>query len=192
MTAPKFEDRISTFVVTFPNHSLLSEDVIKWIGGLHEKDLTESQCMALAALHSGQILDNATYRKATGLDSRVATSELQDLVARELVDQVGTRRWARYRLASRLDAEEAGGRVRRPLAPADRRAEILEALGASTASRAELADRTGLTDQTVRRWLALLRKEGLVEATEKSTNSRNTKYRRVHRPTNTEQVNGLF
>ncbi|MEV6849454.1 hypothetical protein [Actinoplanes sp. NPDC051411] len=67
--------------------------------------------MALAVLHAGTVLDNPTYRKLTGLDSRIATSELQDLVARELVE--------------------------------------------------------------------LLRKEGLVEATEKATSSRNTKYRRV-------------
>jgi ATP-dependent DNA helicase RecG len=177
MTAPKFDDRISSFVVTFPNHSLLSDEVVRWIGSLHEDGLTESQCMALAAMHAGKVLDNLTYRKATGLDSRVATSELRGLVARELVEQVGTRRWARYRLAPRLRAEE-GSRSRGPAA-ADRREEILEALGATVASRAELAERTGLTDPTVRRWLTVLRKEGLVEATEKSANSRNTKYRRV-------------
>lgn len=177
MTAPKFDDRISSFIVTFPNHSLLSDDVVRWIGTLHESGLTESQCMALAALHAGNVLDNPSYRKLTGLDSRVATAELQDLVARELVEQVGTRRWARYRLA--LRTEESAGQLRRRPRPADRRDEILEALGAAPASRAELAERTGLTDQTVRRWLTLLRKQGLVEATEKSTRSRNTKYRRV-------------
>jgi ATP-dependent DNA helicase RecG len=176
MTAPKFDDRISSFIVTFPNHSLLGDEVVQWIGSLGEDGLTESQCMALAALHAGNILDNLTYRKLTGLDSRVATSELQDLVARELVDQVGRSRWARYRLALRI--EEEGARKRRPT-PADRREEILKALGTSTVSRAEIAERTGLTDPTVRRWLTVLRREGLVEATEKTTKSRNTKYRRV-------------
>jgi len=141
--------------------------------------------MALAALHAGNILDNVTYRKATGLDSRVATAELQDLVARELVEQVGTRRWARYRLVSRLGADDSGIRNRR-LTPADRREEILEALGTTTVSRAELAERTGLTDQTVRRWLTVLRRDGVVEATEKSTTSRNTKYRRVEPPASVE------
>lgn len=101
MTAPRFDDRISAFIVTFPNHSLL---------------------------------------------------------------------------APRL-ADDGGARARR-ITPADRRGEILEALGTTTASRADLAERTGLTDQTVRRWLTVLRREGLVEATEKSTTSRNTKYRR--------------
>lgn len=181
MTAPRFDDRISSFIVTFPNHSLLSDEVVRWIGSLREDGLTESQCMALAAMHSGNVLDNPTYRKATGLDSRVATSELQDLVARELVEQVGTRRWARYRLASRLNSDDSGIRTRR-ISPADRREEILEALGTATASRAELAAQTGLTDQTVRRWLTVLRREGLVEATGKSRTSGNTKYRRLNPP----------
>lgn len=179
MTAPKFDDKVSSFVVTFPNHSLLSDDVLSWIGGLNESGLTDSQCLALALLRDGVTLDNATYRKAAGLDSRIATTELQDLVARELVEQIGTRRWARYRLSSPAvgETDDRGRPSRR--APADRRREILDAIGTGTVSRADLAIRTDLTDQTVRRWLRILRKEGLVEATEKSATSMHTKYRRV-------------
>lgn len=179
MTAPKFDDRISSFVVMFPNHSLLNDEVVAWIAGLNEQGLTDSQCIALAMLHNGVLLDNPTYRKAVGLDSRIATTELQDLVARELVEQIGTRRWARYSLSPRIERQsDPAGRPRRR-APADRRQEILEALGRETLSRAELADRTGLTDQTVRRWLLILRKEGFVEATEKSATSKHTKYQRI-------------
>ncbi|MEV6346660.1 ATP-binding protein [Actinoplanes sp. NPDC051851] len=177
MSAPTFDDRISSFVVTFPNHSLLSDDVIRWIGGLGEQGLTDSQCMALGALHDGADLDNAGYRKLTGLDSRKVTAELQDLVARQLVEQVGTRRWARYRLMRPGSGEGTGPHHR--TTQADRRQEILDAIGSTIASRAELAARTGLSDQTVRRWLTLLRKEGLVEATERSTASKHTRYRRL-------------
>ncbi|ADU06210.1 putative transcriptional regulator [Micromonospora sp. L5] len=179
MTAPSFDDRISAFIVAFPNHSLLNDEAVQWIASLGEANLTDSQCLALAILHNGASLDNATYRKAAGLDSRVATIELQDLVARELVEQIGTRRWARYRLPPRIEEDaEHGGRPRRR-SPADRRQEILDALGAQTLSRAELAEATGLTDQTVRRWLLVLRREGLVTTTEGSTSSKNTKYRRI-------------
>ena len=178
MSAPAFDDRISSFVVTFPNHALLSEDVVQWIGSLGQDELTNSQCMALGLLHAGATLDNAKYRKLTGLDSRKATAELQNLVARELIEQVGTRRWARYSLAVQLSPGDSHDRVHRR-APADRREEILHALGTATVSRAELAHRTGLSDQTVRRWLTILRREALVEATETSTASKNTKYRRV-------------
>ncbi|MFI5911505.1 ATP-binding protein [Dactylosporangium sp. NPDC051541] len=178
MTAPKFEDRISSFVVTFPNHSLLGDEVVRWIGSLGEAGLTDSQCMALGVMHDGTVIDNASYRKLTGLDSRKVTSELQDLVAREVVDQVGTGRWARYRLQQRSSVEADSSRPRR-MTPANRREEILEVLGTTTASRAELAAATGLSDQTVRRWLTILRREGLVEGTETSSASKHTRYRRV-------------
>lgn len=179
MSPPRFEDRISSFSVTFPNHALLSDAVVEWIRSLGESHLTDSQCMALAMLHEGAILDNPTYRNATGIDSRIATSELQDLVARELVVQDGSRRWARYSLSNRVAEGHAQPSVRRR-APADRRTEILQALGDETCSRAELAERTSLTDQVVLRWLRILRKEGAVEITDADRpQSKNTRYQRA-------------
>ncbi len=74
MSAPAFDDRISSFVVMFPNHALLSEDVVQWIGSLGQDGLTNSQRMALGLMHAGTTLDNTTYRKLTGLDSRKATA----------------------------------------------------------------------------------------------------------------------
>jgi hypothetical protein len=88
---------------------------------LGEHGLTDSQCVALASFARDEVLDNRAYRTATGVDSRVATAELQDLVARELVTQTGTRRWARYRLS------------------------LLAALWAETLSLAEPAARTAST-----------------------------------------------
>ena len=148
MSPPRFEDRISSFTVTFPNHTLLSEDTVRWITALGEHGLTDSQCVALAILREEEVLDNRAYRTATGVDSRVATAELQDLVARELVTQTGTRRWAQYRLSPRLSTHTGSP------SKGDRRPALLTALGHETLSRAELAARTGLNDQTVRRWLS--------------------------------------
>jgi ATP-dependent DNA helicase RecG len=101
MGLPEFKDRISSFTVTFPNHSLMSEEVVNWLSGLGEDGLTDSQCTALALMREGQELDNQRYRSATRIDSRLATSELQDLVARDLAVQDGARRWATYRLHPR-------------------------------------------------------------------------------------------
>ncbi|MEU8178061.1 ATP-binding protein [Microbispora hainanensis] len=95
MSPPQFDDRISCFTVTIPNHALLSEKTVRWIESLGERGLTGSQCIALAMLRDGEILDNRSYRSTAGVDSRVATAELQDLVSRELVLRTGTRRWAR-------------------------------------------------------------------------------------------------
>jgi ATP-dependent DNA helicase RecG len=174
MSPPRFEDRISSFTVTFPNHTLLSEDTVRWITALGEHGLTDSQCVALAILREEEVLDNRAYRTATGVDSRIATAELQNLVARELVTQTGTRRWAQYRLSPRLGSRTSG-----PAARANRRAALLAALGEETLSRAELATRTGLNDQTVRRWLSIMREEGSVEFVGTSPRSTSARYRRA-------------
>ena len=172
MSPPHFEDRISSFSVTFPNHTLLSEDTVRWIADLGEHGLTDSQCVALAMLREEEVLDNRAYRAATGVDSRVATAELQDLVARELVSQSGSRRWAQYRLSPRLSSPITAS------PRADRRPVLLAALGNQTLSRAELATRTGLGDQTVRRWLTIMRQEGTVELIGTSPRSTGARYRR--------------
>ena len=174
MSPPRFGDRISSFIVTFPNHTLLSEDTVRWITALGERGLSDSQCVALALLREEEVLDNRAYRTATGVDSRVATAELQDLVARELVTQTGTRRWAQYRLSPRLGSRTSGTAAR-----ANRRAALLAALGEETLSRAELATRTGLNDQTARRWLTIMRDEGSVELVGTSPRSTSARYRRA-------------
>lgn len=178
MSPPQFEDRISSFVVTFPNHTLLSEETLRWITGLGEHGLTDSQCVALAILREEEVLDNRAYRTATGVDSRVATTELQSLVARELVTQTGTRRWTQYRLSSRIAARTSGASLR-----ADRRPALLTALADDTLSRAELAARTRLNEQTVRRWLTIMRAEGTVELVGSGPRSKSARYRRARQPT---------
>src|ERR1022692_2680597 len=174
MSPPRFDDRISSFTVTFPNHTLLGEETVRWITSLGEQGLTDTQCVALAMLRDEEALDNRAYRDATGVDSRVATAELQDLVARELVVQIGTRRWARYQLSPRIGPQSE------QVSRADRRPALLTALGEETFSRAELAARTGLSDQTVRRWLAIMRQEGTIELAGDTLRSRHARYRRTH------------
>lgn len=160
MSLPEFADRISTFEVSFPNHTLLDEPTVQWLEALGQTGLSESQCVALALLRERRIITNATYRLSTGVDSRVATSELQDLVAREVIEQSGVRRWASYTLTE--NALAARTRRGRP-SPADRRAEVLQALGSETRSSAEIVAATGLRPQTVRKWLLTLRQEGKIE-----------------------------
>lgn len=150
---PRFDDRIATFQVTFPNASLLDDDTVSWLGRLATQ-LSETQRLAVALLRHGHVLDNTLYRQTTGLDSRDATRELGDLVTRGVVEQIGTKRWATYRLASKA-------RQRR-----DRRAEIVSVLRRrGTLSRRQIAEELELSDATIRPWLATLRSEGRIEAT---------------------------
>lgn len=178
MMLPEFQDKISSFSVTFPNHALLGDDVIAWISTLGETDLTQSQITGLALLKQGKVIDNGAYRDATGVDSRVAYVELQDLVARELVVQTGSRRWATYRIADHMTARAVGRTEHRQRA--DRREEVLDALGDDTLTRAEIVARTGLSDKVVLRWLRPLREAGVVEAVGgTSVKSPSTKYRAI-------------
>lgn len=177
MRPPELIDRISTFTVTLGNHALVSDDVVAWIRSLGQVGLTESQVIALAILRSGQSLDNLTYRTATSIDSRVATSELQDLVVRGIVEQNGSRRWATYHLADEPARQPLPSRA--PRQRADRRAEILRTLGDEELSRAQISERTGLSAGIVTRWLRRLRDSGTVEAVGGGPRSPNLTYRRA-------------
>lgn len=175
MSLPQFHDTISVFTVTFPNHTLFSEEAISWIESLDQRGLSDSQTTALVALHDGQVLDNPAYRALTGVDSRIATFELQDLVARKVVTQQGQRRWARYSAAA-TQPEAPGRRPRR-----DRRPEILHALGSQSLSVAELVTNTGLPAVNLRYWLRRMRDEGSVTGVTDTLPSRipHTRYRAV-------------
>lgn len=176
MSPPGFEDKVSTFSVTFPNHTLLSPETLSWLADLHHQDLTAGQRLFLGTLHEQRRpLDNRAYRTTTGVDSRVATTELQDLVARGLVQRIGTHRWSRYL----LPAPTATGQPAAPVR-ADRRDQLLAALGTQSLSRADLAARTGLSDTTVRRWLSIMRTEGTIELIGNSPRSPHALYRRSH------------
>jgi ATP-dependent DNA helicase RecG len=163
MSPPRFNDTISSFNLVVPNHALLDGRTVEWISSLGVDGLTDSQCIGLALLKSGDTLDNARYRAATGLDSRVATSELQDLVARGLVSQIGTRRWTEYRLPVEVGGDASSeAETNDAETPADPSSSIIEALRAAAHSRSEIARLTGMSVQVAGRWLRTLRSEGLV------------------------------
>ena len=185
MQPPDFVDRVSSFTVAFPSHALLSDDMVSWINSLGHDGLTESQVVGLAMMRRGAFLDNPKYRAATGVDSRIATMELQDLVGRELVIQHGVKRWAQYSLPPHvsgpgLNGEGRSSRPRR--GPANRRSEILAALGRETLSRVEIVERTGLSDGIVSRWLTILVRQEAIERTTKETQSKHARYRSINPP----------
>lgn len=154
MEPPRFEDKLSSFQVTFPNTSLLDGETIAWLSRFGIEDLSDTQKMCLAMLHHGDYLDNTKYRQATGLDSRDATRELRELVNRGIIEQIGTRKWTTYRLVG-------GGETRR-----DRRAEIISLLKRKgELSRAEIAVELAISDSSARQWLTILRREKSVQLT---------------------------
>lgn len=170
MEPPRFDDGISTFTVTIPNHALIDESAAEWLSSLDVAGLNRSQLTALAHLRRGETLTNVRYREATGVvDSRAATSDLQELRRRGLVEQHGDRGATEYRLGASAtpmvvaepppaDDEGPEGRVATPM-----QATVLAALSWSQPrSKQEIADVTGLAGSQVLPVLRVLRDRGLV------------------------------
>jgi len=175
MSPPRFKDGTTTFDVVLPSHTLLDDETVQWLQLLGREGLRDSQCTALALMRRGEVMDNSRYRAATGIaDSRVATFELQDLVARELVSQSGTRGGARYTLSRYAQAAQPGRRRIRP----DRKRQIRELLLLhGNLSKSQIAELLPLNPKTAEHWLRTLKAEGTVEATEPGRGSRHTRYR---------------
>ena len=104
----------------------------------------------------------------------MATYELQDLVARELVDQVGVKSGSKYVLS---DFARLVGHDRRRPRP-NRRRQITQALELrGTLSKAELVELTRVSEKTVEHWLRQMKKDGEVEIAQGGRASKNTEYR---------------
>lgn len=172
MTPPQFQDRISSFAVTFPNHTLLDEDTLRWMARLGAYWVNDNQRMALALMKRGETLTNSVYRRATGVDSRVATKELRQLADQGWVERVGTRGSASYSLAP------ATSHTRAPGPRGDRSEDILRLIQErGPLSRATIVQALGMTDRTARRWLGRLLVEGQIALTTKTAQDPNARYR---------------
>lgn len=170
MSPPELRDDGTVFRVTIPNHALLDDETIEWITSLGLHRLTDSQHTALAMLRDGKTLTNSTYRRQCHLDSTVARSELNDLVARGVVERTGATSSTTYRLAMR-----PSGAAGRP-SPKDWREPILRFIGRRSATRREIEEVTGLKASNARAWLRRLQDEGKIEIEGKPT-SNSARYR---------------
>lgn len=188
LTLPTFDSRLTRFTVTFPKHTLLTPVTLRWVEGLDEVGLTEPQVSALALMREGRQVSNGTLRQL-GLDSRVATQALADLVTRGLVYRVGGRRYAEYLLNEERTAAERGlfddvlQDPARPMAVIprkryDRTDEVLAIFADGDAHTAgQVAQRTGLGSAMANRYLARLVSNGSLEPTA-PPRSPNRAYRR--------------
>lgn len=167
-----------------------------WREGDGQLSLTDSQRLALAYPRHRCYIANQDYCHLTGVDSRIATRELAELVEQGLVERHGSRRWATYALVDGPDPAEVGEptRVRRPSSArrqtailpkperfsgrplvADRVRARLQASG--DLSVQELARLTGASPASVRLALRRFLEEGLVQATGGALKSPRRRYR---------------
>lgn len=100
MEPPHFDDRHTTFRLTFSNSSLLDELTLQWLNRFGGYRLNDAQRLALAFVRREERLTNTDYRRLNpGLDSAEVTRQLADLVQQGLLRQNGARRWTFYTLA---------------------------------------------------------------------------------------------
>ncbi|MEE1930174.1 ATP-binding protein [Streptomyces sp. TRM 70351] len=201
MEPPRFIDDISSFSAEFPNHTLIDDNALAWLGSLEPGPLSRPQMTALVMMRNGRAMTNSSYRAATGVhDSRAATRDLKDLVDRRIVEQFGTRGSAFYTLAGRHghdpedglfgDLIEGAGSVTATVDEGEAGAPpaestVTELQGAVLASlseghlqRNEIEERTGLDSVQVRGALQALREKGLVVLVSKPR-SRHARWRAV-------------
>ncbi len=91
---PRFQDKRSSFWVTFRSHSLMSPDTITWLNQFAAQPLNDRQRLTLAYLRSNEQITNPIYRQLNHVDPLTATKELQELARTGLVEQHEVRRWA--------------------------------------------------------------------------------------------------
>ena len=103
---PKFDDRRSSFLVTFRNHTLLNPQAIAWLNQFADHPLNDRQRLALVYLRQHGQITNPDYRRLNRVDPLVAGRELRSLVESGLVEQEGTGRWTTYHLIGSLTRTE--------------------------------------------------------------------------------------
>ncbi len=101
---PRFQDKRSSFWVTFRNHTLMSPPAIVWLNQFAGQPLNDHQRLALVYLRHNEQMTNSDYQRLNHVDSVTANRELRGLVQSGLTKQHSTRRWAYYTL--NLPAEE--------------------------------------------------------------------------------------
>lgn len=178
MEPPQFKSIPTQFRVTCFNHALFDGPTLKWLEKYASFDLNDRQRFALAYLLHKEKLNNPEYARMNDCDSRVAGKELGELVAKRLMIQHGSRRWAFYTLAvpGRASAHKRGhaDKAKRK----DRQDEILDIFRTrGECSRREIQEALGLEWPAAYYWIKKLIKEELLERTTGPARSPSVKYR---------------
>jgi len=99
---PRFDDRRSSFLITFRNHTLMSPEAIAWLNRFAGMPLNDRQRLTLVYLRQRDQITNADYRRLNHVDTIQAGQELRELVQTGLVEQHSTGRWTHYTLDDAL------------------------------------------------------------------------------------------
>ena len=93
---PRFDDRRSSFRVTFRNHTLMNPEAIAWLNQFSDIVLDDRQRLALAYLRQRRQITNSDYRRLNRVEAITVGQDLRGLVQAGLVEQLGIGRWTKY------------------------------------------------------------------------------------------------
>ena len=152
---PGFDDRRTSFWVTFRNHTLLDPRAISWLnqfGGYH---LNDNQRLAMVFVLQHDRITNSEYRRLANVDMSTATRELRNLCSLSLFVSHGTGRWTSYSLVPHLSRSAAPISEHRVL-------EFVRLNGAIT--NAQVQSLLGIQRKQSTRLLVKMRDEGLLRS----------------------------
>jgi ATP-dependent DNA helicase RecG len=103
---PRFQDRRSSFWLTFHNHTLMNPEAIYWLNQFASLPLNDRQRLTLVYLRQHEQITNSDYRRLNRIDVVMAGQELQRLVEVGLIEQQGVGRWTSYQLKASPELSE--------------------------------------------------------------------------------------
>ena len=153
---PRFQDKRSSFWVTFHSHTLMSAEAITWLNQFADRPLNDHQRLSLVYLHHHEQMTNSDYQRLNHVDSVTANRELHGLVQLGLSEQHSTRRWAYYTLKISPEVKVVA------LPQADEEKIIAYVREHGFIKRADCQRLLGLTDIRARYILRKMRTQGLL------------------------------
>lgn len=165
---PGFDDRRTSFRVTFRNHTLLSPDAIAWLNRFAQRPLNDRQRLALVYLRQHEQISNADYRRLNHVDSMLAGQELRGLLQEGLIEQHGVSRWTYYTLKA-----ESEQQTEQQAGPTDEERILAHVQDHGSISNAECRKLLGIEDK--RAWY-LLRKLAKTGALKREGRGRWSRY----------------
>ncbi len=154
---PRFQDKRSSFWVTFRNHSLMGPEAVAWLNQFADRPLNDHQRLALVFPRHNPQMVNSDYRRLNHVETGVATRDLRGLVQTGLTAQHGTGRWAYYTLA-------VSPETRRPTTAQTEEERIMEAVRErGWISNAETRQLLGIPFQRASDLLTAMYRRGLLQ-----------------------------
>lgn len=154
---PRFQDRRTSFWVTFRNHTLMSPEAITWLNQFAELPINDHQRLALVYLRHNDQLTNSDYQRLNHIDSVTANRELRGLVQAGLTEQHNTKRWAYYTLKVEPEIKVT------QLAETDEEKVLAYVRTHGSIKRAECSQLLEITETQARYFLQKMRRAGMLK-----------------------------